>query len=116
MFRWRNEISLNRVHDLFTVKEGNEQIQLRVDSDPHSLVIKIRNANELIISANGQKASDEDRIHAARMFAEAMFGTEQTDRLAALYNGDYACVMAICGKYFEQRLCRKIVKAQKKIK
>ena len=121
MFAWLrrlfgNELSLNRVHDLFTVKEGNEQIQLRIDSAPRLLVTKIRNANEHITGANRQEATDEDRVNAARMFAEAMFGEDQTDRLAELYKGDYSCVMAISGLYFEKRLCKKIVKAQKKLK
>ena len=120
MFRWlkslfRYEISLNRVHDRFAVKEGNERLEIRVDSDPRMLVTKIRNANEKILEVQ-KNGSEENREQAARTFSEAMFGKEQTDRLLAFYNGDYSCMMTICGLYFEKRLSAKITKAQKKIK
>ena len=46
MFRWLKrlfgyEISLNRVHDRFTVREGNERIEIRVDSDPRLMVWEV---------------------------------------------------------------------------
>ena len=120
MFRWLKrlfgyEISLNRVHDRFTVREGNERIEIRVDSDPRLMVTRIRNANEKILEAQ-KDGTDEDREQAARIFAEAIMCKEQTDRLLAFYNGDYSCMMTVCGLYFEKRLSAKITKAQKKLK
>ena len=120
MFRWlkslfRYEISLNRVHDRFDVKEGNERLVMQVDSDPRMIVTKIRNANEKIQEAQ-KNGSEEKREQAVRTFSEAMFGKEQTDSLLAFYNGDYSCVMTICALYFEKRLSSKITKAQKKLK
>lgn len=118
MFRrlFGSELSLNRVHDRLMIKEGNETLDLRVDSDPRVMVTRIRQANELLMGANKEKATDEDRINAAKIFSEAVFGKDQALKLAELYNEDYSCVMAICGMYFEKRLCKKITKAQKKIK
>lgn len=109
-------ISLNHVHDQFKVQEGNEIVHLRVDCDPRTLVYRIRSANEKIVEANKETSSDDDRRAAARAFSEAMFGKEQTDMLADLYNDDYSCVMTICGLYFEQRLSKKIAQAQKRQK
>lgn len=117
MFRWLKrlfgfEISLNRVHDRFTVRQGNERLEIRVDSDPRIIIAKIRNANEKILKAK----DDENRKQAARVFAESMFGKEQTDSLLALYNGDYSCLMTVSSLYFEKRLSSKITKVQKKAK
>lgn len=109
-------LTLNRVHDKFVVKEGNERITLRVDSDPMLMVTRIRNANEKMLEAKKEDATEDQRKLAAIMFAEAMFGKEQTEKLLAFYGGDYACVMTISALYFENRLSGKITKAQKKSK
>lgn len=109
-------ISLNRVHDSIVIREENESIRLRVDSEPRAIVTKIRNANDLLTEAKKPEATEEDRKKASIAFAEAIFGKKQTEELLGFYNGDYTCVMTICGLYFEKRLCHKITKAQKKIK
>ena len=108
--------SLNRVRDKITVKEGNETLILNVDSDSRIIVTKIRQANELLAKANSKEAKEIDREIAARRFSEAIFGQEQTDKLMEFYNGDYSCVIMVCGMYFEKRLCKKITAAQKKQK
>ena len=109
-------LSLNRVRDRITIKESGESIQLFVDSDPRMLVTRIRNAQIQITGANKAESTDEDRMKAARAFAVAIFGEKQTDQLAEFYGGDYSCVMTISGLYFEKRLCKKIIAAQKKQK
>lgn len=112
MFR----LSLNRVRDHIVIKEGDETLSLTVDCDPRMIVSRIRNAQEKINNVIKNESSDEEREDAARAFAMAIFGEAQTDRLAQFYAWNYACVMSICGMYFEKRLCKKIVAAQKKQK
>ena len=112
----RKTFTLNRVRDRITVREGSEEITLTVDADARVIVTRIRKAQEQLVKANQKNADIKAREQAARAFAEAMFGTEQTDSLARFYHDDYSCVLMICGLYFEKRLCKKITKAQKKLK
>ena len=115
---FRPEISLNRVRDTVTIREGDERIVLRVDSDARSIINRLNRAQK-ILSAMDENTTDDERIQAAHDLAEAMFGAEQTKELFAFYNYDAACVVAICGKYFgdpEHGLGKKITKVQKKRK
>lgn len=112
MFR----ISLNRVRDRIVVEEGSDTLKMVVDCDATAIVTRIRKANESMIGVLKDGHTDEERNRAARAFSEAIFGEEQTDRLVAFYGGDYSCVAALCGKYFQERLTKKIVAVQKKIK
>ena len=109
-------LTLNRVRDKITVKEGNEKLVLSVDSDARVIIVKIRNAQQNLVSAVKDTATDEQRETSTREFCQAIFGDAQTEKLFNFYNGDYSCVMTICGAYFEKRLRKKILKAQKKIK
>ena len=110
MFR----VSLGRVHELVRVKEGTERLLLRVDGDPIQMTIGLNKARELLQTLNGE--NDGEALEAARMFAEVFFGKKQTDLLFGLYNDNPACVISVCGKVFEKRLVRKIIKAQKRQK
>lgn len=112
MFR----ITLNRVRDRFLVKEGSESLTMVVDSDAFAIVTRIRNAQEKMIAVCNGEHTEEEQKEAARAFSVSMFGEEQTEKLLAFYNDDYSCVAAICAQYFEKRLTKKIVAAQKKIK
>ena len=112
MFR----LTLNRVRDRITIREGSETLPLTVDCDARMIVTRIRQAQMQINEANKSESTDEDRMKAARAFAVAIFGEKQTDQLAEFYSGDYSCVMTISGLYFEKRLCKKIIAAQKKLK
>lgn len=115
---FRREITLNRVRDNITIREGNETLTLRVDSDATSIVSRLRNAQEEMAAVRDD-TPETDAIRAARNLSESMFGKEQTDRLFEFYNGDASCVATICGMYFgdpKHGLCRKIITAQKKRK
>lgn len=112
MFR----ITLNRVRDKILIKEGDESLVLKVDCDSRIIVTKIRQANELIVKANKENATELDRMVASEQFSEAIFGPEQTEQLMQFYNNDYSCVLTVCGMYFEKRLSKKISAAQKKQK
>ena len=112
MFR-KKVISLHRVRDKITIKEGADELDLYVDTDATTLVHKLRD-----IKGKLENATDEgDRCAAAFEFSEAIFGTDQTECLFDFYHGDYRCVITICGMYFsspEYGLAKKITKAQKR--
>ena len=109
-------ITLNRVRDRITIKEGQERLNLVVDSDSTAIVTRIRKSQETMTRMIRSDATDEEREQAARDFSEAIFGKDQTDRLVEFYQGDMSCVATICGLYFEKRLCKKITQAQKRMK
>lgn len=109
-------LTLNRVRDRITVKEGDETLVLSVDSDARVIIKRIRNAQEKLVQAIKDSATDAEREKSTLEFSQAIFGEVQTRKLFDFYNGDYSCVMTICGEYFEKRLRSKIIKAQKKIK
>lgn len=110
-------ITLNRVRDKLTVKEGNERIDLYVDQEANKIIHALKEAQKGLIQA-GESADEEDRRNASLSFSEAIFGKEQTDKLLEFYHGDFNCVLAICGLYFgnpKKGLGKKITKAQKKL-
>lgn len=110
MFR----VSLGRVHELVRIKEGTERLLLRVDGDPIQMTIGLNKARELLQTLTDE--NDEEALAAARMFAEVFFGKKQTELLIGFYNDNPACVISVCGKIFEKRLIKKIIKAQKRQK
>lgn len=110
--------TLNRVRDSVTIREGNEEINLYVDSDVESLMMRLQAAQKQLLKITGD-TSDEERIKAANSLSVAMFGKEQTKQLFDFYHGDENCVVTICGMYFADKkngLSKKIAKAQKKLK
>lgn len=118
LFGKRDEFTLGRVRDNVTFREGNETIDLSVDSDANSLVTKLMNAQK-VLNKIGAESTDEERKQAAKGFAEAMFGAEQTQKLFDFYRGNSDCVVTICGIYFadgKNGLARKITKVQKRAK
>lgn len=111
MFR----ISLNRVHDTITVREGNERLTLKVDKDPIAIAVELKGAQKALEGVKDDSSTVE-KIKAAKNLSEAIFGEKQTEKLFEFYGGDPGCVVTICGMYFEKRLSKKIIKAQKKLK
>ena len=109
MFR----LTLNRVRDHIIIKEGNDQLKLTVDQDPRVIAVSLKAANETLGKITVD-ASTFDRIQAAKGLSEAIFGKEQTKSLFRFYGDDPGCVVTICGMYFEKRLSKKIIKAQKR--
>ena len=109
------KISLNRVHDKVEIKEGDEKIMLRVDSDPMRMVAGLSQAQKMLQELN-KDSSDEETDKAALFFASVIFGKEQAETLVAFYHNDAACVINVCGQYFSKRLGKLITNAQKKMK
>ena len=109
----RHEITLNRVHDSIRIREGDESLTLRVESDPLRMVAGIMQAQKML-QAIDENSTEEQKQNAARYFAEVIFGKAQADKLLAFYLFDAACVINVCGRYFAERLSKKIDKAQRR--
>lgn len=111
MFK-KNTLTLNRVYDTVSIKEGNTKLVLHVNADANRLVVGLFNAQKRLQSIN-EETTEEEREEISRYFANIIFGEEQTQELFDYYYGDASCVIAICGKYFAGRLGKLITKAQK---
>lgn len=107
------EISLGRVHDTVRVREGDATITLEVEADPAHMVADLNQAQKYLKTV-GDTTTDAEKRDVAKVFAAAVFGDEQAEKLLEFYRGDAACVINICGRYFSERLAKLITKAQKK--
>lgn len=108
------EITLHRVHDTVTIKEGDDKLTLHVDSDPMRMVAGLEQARKRMQTMDDE-STEQQRQDAAIFFSAVIFGREQAERLLDFYHGDPACVINICGQYFKGRLAGLIEKAQKKM-
>ena len=108
-------MTLNRVHDVLTVKEGNEKLSITVDGDSMRIVAGL-NAAQKKMQELKEDATEQEIREAAEMFSSVIFGKEQTEKLFAFYNDDPGCIISICGQYFKNRLADKIAKVQRRLK
>ena len=92
--------------------DGKNTLPVNVRADAASLVVNIKKAYDKL-SGLTDESPEETKAETARMFARAIFGQEDGDKLCAFYR-DPLVVISICGKYFKERLAAKITKAQKK--
>lgn len=107
------KLSLNRVHDNIQITEGDDKLKLHVDADPMRIVAGLAQAQKKM-QAITKDTPEEEQVSAARYFAQVIFGEEQARQLMEFYHDDAGCVISICGKYFEERLRKKITAAQKR--
>jgi hypothetical protein len=109
------ELTLNRVHDTITIREGDEKLTLTVNGDAMRMVAGLNKAQQRMqdISAD---TPDEEVRETAEYFAAVIFGKDQAAQLMAFYADDPGCVISACGQYFKERLARKIASVQKKTK
>lgn len=108
-------LSLGRVYDKITVKEGNSSLDLYVDADPARMVAGLDQVQKKLKKITTGSTPEEQR-EAALYFAGVIFGAEQANKLLDYYHGDGQCVVVLCGKYFGERLGKMITAAQKKMK
>jgi hypothetical protein len=109
---FRKEISPYTVEDKVTFRNVDKTLTLFVRGDAASFVVGLKKAKEKLTEISDE--SDEcERVNVARFFARTLFGEEQGDKLVDFYNEPLA-VITVCGKYFKDRLAKKITKAQKK--
>ena len=111
----RYSLSLGRIYDKIRIKEGNEVLDLYVDSDPNRMVAGLDQAQRQLQNIN-ESTTEEEQKNIALYFAGVIFGAEQANKLLDYYHGNGACVVGICGKYFSNRLGKIITKAQKNAK
>ena len=111
MFEYK--LSLNRVRDKLRVVEGGESLLLTVDGNAAEMVVGLTRAQAFLKTLTNE-STDDEKLQAARLFAEPVFGKAQAAQLLAFYNNDAVCVIDICGRYFAGRLNKLIAKAQKK--
>lgn len=104
-------MSLDRVRDKIDFAEGGERLTLFVDDDAPRLVIGITAAQKQIAELPSEPTED-DLKSAATAFARAMFGPEQAQKIVSFYHENYIAVLSICGKYFTERLSKKIAEKQ----
>ena len=111
----RYEMTLNRVHDSITIKEGGERLTLTVNGDAMRMVAGLNKAQQKMLSLN-EESTDEQVKETAEFFAAVIFGQEQAKKLMDFYADDPGCVINVCGQYFRERLAQRIAKVQKKMK
>ena len=109
------EMTLNRVHDKITIKEGDERLTLTVNGDAMRMVAGLNKAQKKMLELT-EDTEDEQVRETAEYFASVIFGREQAEKLLAFYADDPGCVITVCGQYFKERLAGKIAKVQKKLK
>lgn len=116
-FRKGYEISLNRVHDTVSIREGDESLVLTVNADSQRMVAGLTKAQQKMKDvAESNEPTDEQTREVALYFAGVIFGKEQAEQLLKFYADDPASVISVCGQYFKNRLADKIRKVQQKIK
>lgn len=115
MFKKKNEITLNRVHDTINIREGSDVLKLTVNGDPMRIVAGLNRAQEKL-----KDITDETTVETVKetavFLASVIFGQEQAGKLMEFYADDPACVISVCGQYFRERLADKISAVQKKLK
>lgn len=107
------DLSLGRVYDTVTIREGGSKLKLHVNNDPNRIVLGLNEAQKRLKSID-ENTPAEERTEIAKFFAGCIFGDDQAQELLDFYYGDAMCVVSICGKYFSERLAKKITEAQKK--
>lgn len=115
LFHKGYEMTLNRVHDTVTIREGDETLKLTVNGDSMRIVAGLNKAQQKMTALNDE-STEEEIISTAEYFASVIFGKEQAEKLMAFYADDPSCVITVCGQYFRERLADKISKVQKKMK
>ena len=115
IFKKGYKLTLNRVHDVITVREGADTLKLTVNGDAMRMVAGLNKAQQKLLDLK-EDATDESVKEAAEYFAAVIFGVEQAAKLMAFYADDPGCVVTVCGQYFKERLAGKISTAQKKMK
>ena len=115
LFNRGYKLTLNRVHDTVLIREGDETLTLTVNGDAMRIVAGLNKAQAKMQELNDD-SPDEVVKETAEYFAAVIFGREQAAQLMKFYANDPGCVIALCGKYFKERLADKISKVQKKAK
>lgn len=109
------EMTLNRVHDTVTFREGDDKITLTVNGDAMRIVAGLNRAQERM-NAITEETPDAEVMATAEYFAAVIFGKEQAGKLMEFYANDPGCIIVVCGQYFKDRLAKRISTVQKRAK
>ena len=109
---FRKEINPYQVSDKVVFRNVDKSLTLFVRSNAASLVVGLKDAQDKLNGLTDHNTAEE-RMEAARFFASSIFGKDQADKLCEFYN-EPLTIISVCGMYFEQRLGKKITKAQKR--
>lgn len=112
-FRRIYEIDPFPIRDRVTFRNGEEKETFTVRADDSLLVVGLNKAQKRLAALNDNTDYEEQK-DAALFFAGTIFGKEQAEKILQLYDGDPLAVIAVCGRYFQERLSGIITKAQKK--
>ena len=115
LFRRGYVMTLNRVHDIVTIREADEKITLTVNGDAMHMVAGLTKAQAKMKGITDETPDDEVR-EVAEYLAAVIFGKDQAAQLMTFYADDPGCVITVCGRYFRERLAGKITAAQKRMK
>ena len=110
---FKKEINPFSVTDKAVFRNMDKTLTLYVKADASALVLNLKKAQDAMTSLTDE-SSESAKRDAARMFARAIFGTEQSDKLFHFYDCDPITLITACGVYFRSQLSKKITKAQKK--
>lgn len=112
MFFRKREVTLGRVRDKVTFREGDEKIEMRVDVDAARIMAGLKSIQATLDDID---PADADAMEsAAQRFAVVLFGEEQAKRLREFYGGDAGTLIRACGQYTRKFLLEKVTKAQEK--
>ena len=115
-FRKPYKISLHLVNDYPTFQNGDKVITMHVQGKAQGFIFALMFANGFMKSVS--KESTEQKVkNAAMLYAAAIFGKEQAEKLMDLCDGETAGLVQACNKYFNKRLkylIRNELKQQKK--
>lgn len=110
------KISMNRVHDHVRIVEGASHLDLMVDADPRSIMIKLKAAQDALQAVS--QATDDHAPgvqQAAKAYAAAIFGPSQAEKMLDFYAGSGSAVISLCTKYLSTRLMKLVKAAQRKL-
>ena len=110
----KNEINPYSVTDKVRFRNVDKTLTLYVRADAFGLVLGFKRIQEQLVKVT-DNSTEEEQNAVARLFADTIFGTEQGGELCSFYGEPLAVINAL-GMYFNQRLAKKITKAQKKRK
>ena len=94
LFRRGYELTLNRVHDTITIREGGETLPLTVNGDAMRIVAGLSKAQKKLQELKDD-STDAEVKESAEYFASVIFGKEQAAKLMAFYADDPGCVISV---------------------
>ena len=110
---FKREINPFPVTDKIRFRNVDKVFDAVVRSDASMIVLGLKRVNDRL-SAMTDETPETERLSAARFFADTLFGSEQGGAFCEFYNNDPLKIINACGMYFQERLSKKITKAQKK--